>query len=392
MAVGSAAVALSCIFCAVFAGWVAPHNPTDLATLELSDSMLPPAWMTGGTTKYLLGTDEQGRDALGAHVRAPRFRCLSALHGCCFPLDRCDAGPRFRLCRRPVDAALIMRICDVMLSFPSILIALLIAGVGHALFPNARDTLAFGVLIIAIALPGWAQYAAPCGGRRWSSGRRKWRRPPASSAYRRCASCAACALNVLGPVLVLSTIQVATAIIAEATLSFLGVGVSPTSPSLGTFINEGRRSSSFSGAWWLVIFPGFDVATHRSQHQPLRRLVARRIELAPALTVKNILFSLKGVDHATFIDFTGGAMAAVAACTLAACASVGDDYHFSQIYGNRYFRTPIDTYAVSGSFSVDGKDNVFRPAPRGSRACARSRFKGRPAEPGVSGDQRTSGP
>lgn len=256
MAMGSAAVALACIFVAVFAGWVAPHNPTDLATLELSDSMLPPAWMSGGAGKYPLGTDEQGRDVLSALMYGARISLfvggasvlLSLLVGVALGLVSGYAGGR-------VDA-LIMRICDVMLSFPSILIALLIAGVGHALFPNAHDSLAFGVLIIAIALPGWVQYARAVRGSTMVERHKEYVQAAQIVGVSSLRIMMKHVLpNVMGPVLVLSTIQVATAILAEATLSFLGVGVSPTSPSLGTFINEGNKQL-FSGAWWLVIFPG----------------------------------------------------------------------------------------------------------------------------------------
>ncbi len=256
MAMGSAAVTLACIFVAVFAGWVAPHNPTDLATLELSDSMLPPAWMSGGAGKYPLGTDEQGRDVLSALMYGARISLfvggasvlLSLLVGVALGLVSGYAGGR-------VDA-LIMRICDVMLSFPSILIALLIAGVGHALFPNAHDSLAFGVLIIAIALPGWVQYARAVRGSTMVERHKEYVQAAQIVGVSSVRIMMKHVLpNVMGPVLVLSTIQVATAILAEATLSFLGVGVSPTSPSLGTFINEGNKQL-FSGAWWLVIFPG----------------------------------------------------------------------------------------------------------------------------------------
>jgi peptide/nickel transport system permease protein len=256
VAIGSAAVALVCIFCAVFAGWVAPHNPTDLATLELGDSMLPPAWMAGGTAKYLLGTDEQGRDVLSALMYGAQISLfvgaasvlLSLLIGVTLGLVSGYAGGR-------IDA-LIMRVCDVMLSFPSILIALLIAGVGHALFPNAHDTLAFGVLIIAIALPGWVQYARAVRGSTMVERHKEYVQAARVIGVSPLRIMRKHVLpNVMGPVLVLSTIQVATAILAEATLSFLGVGVSPTSPSLGTFINEGQKQL-FSGAWWLVIFPG----------------------------------------------------------------------------------------------------------------------------------------
>jgi peptide/nickel transport system permease protein len=256
MAMGSAAVALACVVCAVFAGWIAPHNPTDLATLELNDSMLPQAWMTGGMSKYLLGTDEQGRDVLSALMYGAQISLfvggasvlLSLLVGVTLGLVSGYAGGR--------TDALIMRICDVMLSFPSILIALLIAGVGHALFPDAHDSLAFGVLIIAIALPGWVQYARAVRGSTMVERHKEYVQAARVVGVSPLRIMMKHVLpNVMGPVLVLSTIQVATAILAEATLSFLGVGVSPTSPSLGTFINEGNKQL-FSGAWWLVIFPG----------------------------------------------------------------------------------------------------------------------------------------
>lgn len=256
MAILSATVALLCIACALFAGLIAPHDPFDLATLELGDSMLPPAWMQGGARKYLLGTDEQGRDVLSALMYGARISLLiggasvvvSLLVGVTLGLVAGYAGGR-------VDG-FIMRVCDVMLSFPSILIALLIAGVGRALFPQAHDSLAFGVLILAIALPGWVQYARTVRGSTMVERHKEYVQaarlvgvPPLRIMRRHVLP------NVLGPVLVLATIHVATAIQTEATLSFLGVGVSPTSPSLGTFINEGNKQL-FSGAWWLVVFPG----------------------------------------------------------------------------------------------------------------------------------------
>ena len=256
MAMGAAAVALLCVFMAVFAGIIAPHNPFDLATLELSDSLLPPAWMDGGRLKYPLGTDEQGRDVLSALMYGARISLLiggasvvaSLLIGVSLGLLAGYAGGR-------IDA-FIMRVCDVMLSFPSILIALLIAGVGRALFPQAHDSLAFGVLILAIALPGWVQYARTVRGSTMVERNKEYvqaARVVGVSPFRIMRRHVL--PNVLGPVLVLATIHVATAIQTEATLSFLGVGVSPTSPSLGTFINEGNKQL-FSGAWWLVIFPG----------------------------------------------------------------------------------------------------------------------------------------
>ncbi len=261
VAMAAAAVAVICIFCSVFAGFVAPHNPFDLTTLELSDARLPPAWSDGGSSKYLLGTDDQGRDILSALMYGARISLavgfasviLSVLIGVLFGLLAGFYGGW-------IDAAL-MRLCDVMLSFPPILVALLIAGVGRALFPNAQDSLALGVLIISITLTGWVQYARTVRGstlversKEYVQAARVTGVTPLRIMRRHVLP------NVMGPVLVLATIQVATAIITEATLSFLGVGAPPTSPSLGTLIRIGN-DYLFSGEWWITVFPGVMLVT-----------------------------------------------------------------------------------------------------------------------------------
>jgi ABC-type proline/glycine betaine transport system permease subunit len=149
----AAAIALVCVFCSIFAGWVSPHNPFDLAALELGDARLPPAWEPEGTTKYLLGTDDQGRDILSALIYGAR---ISLVVGMVSVLLSVMVGVLLGLLAGFWGGwldAFLMRVCDVMLSFPPILVALLIAGVGRALFPNAHDTVAFGVLIISIG-PG----------------------------------------------------------------------------------------------------------------------------------------------------------------------------------------------------------------------------------------------
>ena len=150
----------------------------------------------------------------------------------------------------------LMRLCDVMLSFPAILVALLIAGVGRALFPDAHESLAFGVLIIAISLTGWVQYARTVRGSTMVERGKEYVQAARVTGVSQLRIMLRHVLpNVMGPVLVLATIQVATAIITEATLSFLGVGVPPTSPSLGTLIRVGN-DYLFSGEWWITIFPG----------------------------------------------------------------------------------------------------------------------------------------
>jgi peptide/nickel transport system permease protein len=256
MAIGAAVVAAVCIFCAAFAGWVAPHNPFDLASLELSDARLPPAWSEGGSSKYLLGTDDQGRDILSALMYGARISLMvgfasvvmSVLLGVALGLLSGFLGGK-------IDA-FIMRVCDVMLSFPAILIALLIDGVGRALFPNAHDTLAFAVLILAIALPGWVQYARTVRGSTMVERNKEYvQAARVTGVSSRRIMFGHVLPNVMGPVLVLATIHVATAILTEATLSFLGVGVPPTQPSLGTLIRIGN-DFLFSGEWWITIFPG----------------------------------------------------------------------------------------------------------------------------------------
>lgn len=256
VAIGAAVVALICLVCAVLADHIAPHNPFDLATLELMDSLKPPAWLEGGDAKYLLGTDDQGRDILSALMYGARISLLvgmasvllSLLMGVSLGLLAGFVGGR-------VDA-FIMRLCDVMLSFPSILIALLIDGVGRALFPDAHGSLAFAVLIIAIALTGWVQYARTVRGSTLVERHKEYVQAARVIGVGSFTIMRRHVLpNVLGPVLVLATIQVASAILTEATLSFLGVGVPPTSPSLGTLIRIGN-DFLFSGEWWITIWPG----------------------------------------------------------------------------------------------------------------------------------------
>ncbi len=256
VAMAAAAVAVLCVFCAVFAPWVAPHDPFDLASLELGDSRLPPAWEAEGKPAYLLGTDDQGRDILSALMYGARISLavglasvlLSVLIGVGLGLLSGFVGGR-------IDA-FIMRVCDVMLSFPAILIALLIDGVGRAMFPNAHDTLAFAVLILAIALSGWVKFARTVRGSTLVERHKEYvQAARVIGVPRRRIMTRHVLPNVMGPVLVLATIDIGQAILIEATLSFLGVGVPPTQPSLGTLIRIGN-DFLFSGEWWITVFPG----------------------------------------------------------------------------------------------------------------------------------------
>jgi len=257
VAIGATVVAILMIFSAVFAAWVAPHNPFDLATLNLLDASLPPAWEEGGQPRFLLGTDDQGRDVYSAILYGMQISLaigaasvvLSIVLGVGLGLLSGYVGGR-------VDA-FIMRICDVMLSFPAILVALLIDGVARAALPReSHSEVAYVVLVLAIALSGWVQYARTVRGSTLVEKNREYVQAARVMGVSPLAIMGRHVLpNVLGPVLVLGTVHIATAVLTEATLSFLGVGVPPTTPSLGTLIRIGQEFL-FSGEWWITIFPG----------------------------------------------------------------------------------------------------------------------------------------
>ena len=239
------------------AGWIAPHNPFDLASIDLLDALKPPVWQQEGSAKYLLGTDSQGRDLLSAIMYGTRVSlliglasvALAMLIGIVLGLISGYVGGR--------TDALIMRIADVQLSFPAILIALLIDGVARAVVPkDMHEIIAFPVLVGAIALAGWPQYARTVRGSTLVEKNREYVQAARVIGISKPVIMFRHVLpNVLGPVTVLATVHLATAIITEATLSFLGVGVPPTSPSLGTLIRIGN-DFLFSGEWWITIFPG----------------------------------------------------------------------------------------------------------------------------------------
>ena len=253
----AAATTLACVVAAVFAGWLAPHNPFDLKTLDLLDAFTPPAWAERGNPAYLLGTDDQGRDVLSAIMYGSR---VSLMVGFFAVMLAMTIGIALGLLSGYVGGkvdAFIMRVADVQLSFPAILIALLIDGVARVALPReSHDTAALYVLVLAIAASGWVQYARTVRGstlvernKEYVQAARVIGRHPLAIMFSHVLP------NVMGPVLVLATLHIGTAIITEATLSFLGVGVPPTQPSLGALIRIGN-DFLFSGEWWITVFPG----------------------------------------------------------------------------------------------------------------------------------------
>ena len=246
---------------ALLAPWIAPMNPFDPAQVFLMNANIPPRWMHGGDPQFLLGTDDQGRDLYSAILYGLRVSIFVGVIGVAIA---CSIGVTLGLMAGffggRVDS-FIMRIADVQLTFPAILIALLIDGVVRGLLKSAsREDIAFGVLVVSIGLAFWVKYARTVRGstlveksRDYIQAARLVGLPAPLIMIRHVLP------NVIGPVLVILTINVGLAIITEATLSFLGVGLPPTQPSLGTLISIGNKYL-FSGDWWIVTFPGITLA------------------------------------------------------------------------------------------------------------------------------------
>jgi peptide/nickel transport system permease protein len=249
-------VALVLILAALFAPLISPANPLDLASYNLMDSEIPPRFVTGGDPRFLLGTDNQGRDMLSAILYGLRVSLLigvgavlaAATLGVCLGLAAGYLGGW-------VDAA-IMRLGDVILSFPTILLALLVAGLARALVPDAADPrYATLILIAAIAIHDWVQYARTVRAAAMVESARDYVKAARVIGFSRPRIMFRHILpNVVSPVLVIATIHLAGAVLTEATLSFLGVGMPPTYPSLGTLIRIGNEFV-FSGVWWIALFP-----------------------------------------------------------------------------------------------------------------------------------------
>ena len=257
VALVAALFTLASIALALGADFIAPHNSNDPASANVIDARLPPgaAGMLGD--HYLLGTDPQGRDMLSAIIFGLR---TSLMIGASSVLLAAAIGITLGLvCGyfRGIFDAVIMRIADVQLSFPAILIALLIDGITRTVVDRGtHDRLAIPVLIVAIAASYWVQYARTVRGLVLVERTKEYvlaAKVTGVSTLRIIAT--HIQPNVMGPVLVIGTINLALAILTEATLSFLGVGVPPTQPSLGSLVSIGNEFL-FSGDWWISIFPG----------------------------------------------------------------------------------------------------------------------------------------
>ena len=256
-AIVAAFVTVIAISATLAAPWIAPYDPFDPSQISLWDGKLPPAWVEGGSSAYLLGTDNQGRDMLSTILYGGRLSIIVGFVAVFLGmLLGVSLGVISGFFGGKIDAV-IMRFADVQLTIPGILLAILINGIGRAILPiNMREDFAIYVVIIAIGLSDWPQFARVARGATMVEAQKEYVQsarviglPGWLIMIRHILP------NTLRPILVIATIGLALAVIAEATLSFLGQGIPPTTPSLGTLIRVGNEYL-FSGLWWITLFPG----------------------------------------------------------------------------------------------------------------------------------------
>lgn len=259
--IAATSLAVLMIAAALVAPLITPQDPFDPASLDILNSFTAPVWTEGGTWAFPLGTDDQGRDVYSAILYGSRISIgvgfasvlLSILIGVTLGLIAGYLGG--------TTDAVIMRIADIQISFPALLVALLLNGIIRSVVPGAtHETLAIVVIIFSVGMSIWPQFARTVRGSTMVEKSKEYVQAARVIGLSSGAIMFRHVLpNVMGPVLVIGTINLAIAVLLEATLSFLGVGVPPTQPSLGTLIRIGQ-DFLFSGEWWMVIFPGIFLA------------------------------------------------------------------------------------------------------------------------------------
>ncbi|MFT5786261.1 MAG: peptide/nickel transport system permease protein [Ascidiaceihabitans sp.] len=252
----AAVVAILIIIGAVFAPWIAPTNPYNLASFSLMDGLLPPVWQDGGTARFTLGTDDQGRDMVSSILYGARLSLIIGLSamviatilGVGLGLAAGFYGGRFD--------AIVMRIADIQLALPAILTALLIDGIARGILPPAmQQDVRVAVLTLAIALSLWVNFARTARASTFVQMNKDYVQAAIMMGQRPSRIMFVHILpNILGPLLVIMTVDLASAILLEATLSFLGIGLPADSPSLGTLIRIGMQFM-LSGEWWILWIP-----------------------------------------------------------------------------------------------------------------------------------------
>ncbi|WP_162653471.1 ABC transporter permease [Lentilitoribacter sp. Alg239-R112] len=249
-------IAALSILSAIFAPLLSPTDPYDLATFDILDSFLPPSFSDGGDPRYFIGTDDQGRDLFSSILYGTRLSLMVGLFSVIFAAV---VGTSLGIVAGYVGGkfdSVIMRIADVQLSLPAILTALLVDGIARGILPREQhEDLLLVVLTIAIGLSLWVNFARTARASTFVERNKEYVQAAEIMGLHPIRIMAVAILpNIMGPLLVIGTVDLAVAILLEATLSFLGVGVPPNQPSLGTLIRIGTEYI-FSGEWWIVVFP-----------------------------------------------------------------------------------------------------------------------------------------
>lgn len=256
VAMFSLAVFAVYLLLALLAPLIAPYNPYDLAVLDIMDSEIPPAWQADGEQRFLLGTDAQGRDMLSTILYGTR---ISLMIGICAVILQASIGIVVGLCAGyfggKIDS-LLMRIADIQLSFSTLMVAIVVLAVFQAAFGAERySELALPMLILVIGIAEWPQYARTVRATVLAEKHKEYVDAARVMGFRPMRIMVRHILpNSLSPILVISTVQVANAIISEASLSFLGLGMPVSEPSLGSLISSGF-DYIFSGSWWITTIP-----------------------------------------------------------------------------------------------------------------------------------------
>ena len=255
-AILAAVIAVLILAGALLAPWIAPVDPYDLASFSLFDGLLPPVWEEGGSQKFLLGTDDQGRDMISSILYGAR---LSLIIGCAAMAIATVLGVGLGLAAGYYGGrfdAVVMRIADIQLALPAILTALLIDGIARGILPTEmQQDLRVAVLTLAIALSLWVNFARTARASTFVQMKAEYVQAAIMMGQHPLRVMFVHILpNILGPLLVIMTVDLASAILLEATLSFLGIGLPADSPSLGTLIRIGMQFL-LSGEWWILWIP-----------------------------------------------------------------------------------------------------------------------------------------
>ena len=285
-------------FCSFFVEFITPYNPFDLSSLSLMEAFTPPSWTEDGLSKFILGTDGQGRDMLSTILYGSRISLIvgfsaiifSLVLGVFLGLTAGYFGGKYEM--------IVMRLTDVQLTVPSILMALLVDGIARGIISRElHDEMAIYVLIFAIGISEWPQFARVSRAATLVEKNKDYVSASTIIGVSNIIIMFKHILpNIMRPVLVIGTIGLALAIIAESTLSFLGVGVPPTTPSLGTLIRLGN-DFLFSGEWWITFFPAIFLVILAFFYKFIGRLDERyfksKIKKMSFLKIKNLSVDYK---------------------------------------------------------------------------------------------------